>query len=50
MIILINGPRPIPLQGVPIDAMEGASGDTALLLACRLGFDEIVDLCLELGE
>ena len=35
---------------VPVDTVDAASGDTALILACRLGHADMVDLCLELGQ
>lgn len=39
-----------PLPQVPADSSEPVSGDTPLLLACRLGQADIVELCLDLGE
>ena len=39
----------IDRDGCPIDVMEGSSGDTPLLLACRLGHAHVVDLCLKRG-
>ncbi|ETP36591.1 hypothetical protein F442_15517 [Phytophthora nicotianae P10297] len=33
-------------DGCPIDLLEGGSGDTLLMLACRLGNAELVELCL----
>ena len=39
----------IDRDGCPIDVIEGSSGDTPLLLACRLGHAHVVDLCLKRG-
>ena len=36
-------------DGCPVDIMEQSSGDTPLLLACRLGHADVVDLCLKRG-
>lgn len=36
--------------GLNIDTQEKGSGDTPLLLACRLGFHELAATCLELGR
>ncbi|KAL4151429.1 hypothetical protein PRNP1_008374 [Phytophthora ramorum] len=33
-------------DGCPIDLLESGSGDTLLMLACRLGNAELVELCL----
>ncbi|KAI9994864.1 hypothetical protein PInf_011702 [Phytophthora infestans] len=33
-------------DGCPIDLLEGGTGDTLLMLACRLGNAELVELCL----
>lgn len=34
---------------VPVDMMEDHTGDTALLLACRLGLDDVAQVCLAAG-
>ena len=36
-------------EGCPVDIMEESSGDTPLLLACRLDHADVVDLCLKRG-
>ncbi|KAG2955390.1 hypothetical protein PC116_g1638 [Phytophthora cactorum] len=33
-------------DGCPIDLLEGGTGDTLLMLACRVGNAELVELCL----
>lgn len=43
---LINEIRECLQLGCPIDLLENSSGDTLLLLACRLGNASLVELCL----
>ena len=34
---------------LPVDTMDETTGDTPLLLSCRLGFKGVVEACLRLG-
>ncbi|CAM9457531.1 unnamed protein product, partial [Discosporangium mesarthrocarpum] len=36
-------------EGCPVDLMEDGTGDTALLLACRIGSTDLVEECLRRG-